>query len=116
MAPRKKKEVVYYTAAEWARRMRQWQKMTKEQQHLYNTEKHDELDLGEARRAALAAVRARFGAGEDGWRRAQAAGGCSWWTYRNWDDITKNVQPQARSLLKTAIACGVKNPMAAMFG
>jgi len=112
---RVKRETVYYSASDWHRRMRQWSKMTDEQKRAYNSSKRDELDLSEARRAALAAVRDRFGPGEEGWRRCQEAGGNSWWTYRNWDDITKNVQPQARSLLKTAIACGIKNPMAAMF-
>jgi hypothetical protein len=112
-APR---EIVYYSAADWRRRMRQWSKMSKDQQQAYNSGHNDRLDLGEARRAALAAVRVKFGAGEVGWRKCQAAGGMSWWTYRNWDDLTKNVQPQAVSLLRTAIACGVKNPMAAMFG
>lgn len=110
-----KREVVYYSAADWARRIRQWDRMTPEQRKLYNSDKRDELDLGEARRAALGAVRDRFGWGEEGWRKCQAAGGMSWWTYRNWDDITKNVQPQARSLFKTAIACGIKNPLTAMF-
>ncbi len=99
-----KRPVKYMSMAAY----RKFMEKSPEQRKLVQVEERNELDLTEVRMQALAKVREVFGPGEKGWRACQDKGGCHWSTYRDWSDRELHVQPQARSLFKTALACGIK--------
>lgn len=102
--PRHARERVFVTADEWVARLTALDRMSAADRKAFSAAKRLEIDLTERRIQALAVVREVFGPGEIGWRRAQDAGGCSWWTYRDWEDRTKNVQPRSQSFERTAVA------------
>lgn len=106
-APRKQRharERVFVTADEWVARLAALDRMNAADRKQFTASKRLEIDLTERRMQALAVVRETFGPGEAGWRACQEAGGCSWWTYRDWEDRTKNVQPRSQSFERTAVA------------
>lgn len=100
--PPKRREFV--SAEQWQRRIKVWQSMPASERR--ELDYRLAIGLTEDRMQAMAVIREVFGPGEAGWRACQDAGGCSWWTYRNWADETKDIQPHARSLKQTSVACG----------
>ena len=103
-----KRKVTYMTMSAYRRFVKTYKGMKPEEKKAYDAEQRFELSLTEVRVQALAKIRDVYGPGEVGWRKCQEAGGCHWSTYRLWEDRILDVQPQARSLFKTALACGIK--------
>lgn len=106
--PRHVRERVLVTAEQWQARLAALDRMAAKEREEFDRLKRLEVSLTEDRIQALALLRERFGAGEEGWRRAAELGGCSWWTYRDWADEAKNVQPRDQSFKRTAIVLGLK--------
>jgi len=102
-----KRQVVLVSARDWQRRLAALEKKPTQERREFEEKSRYEISLTEDRKQALALIREKLGPGETGWERASARGGCSVWTYRTWDDETRNVQPRDQSFKKTAVALGI---------
>lgn len=106
--PRHVRERVFVSADEWVKRLTQLERMAEKERKQFEEAKRLEISLTEDRMQALAMIRERFGPGEEGWKKAEEAFGCSAWTYKTWADAERNVQPRDQSFKRTAIALGIK--------